>query len=1621
MMKRFILLFASLMLQWANLQAQCNRPNSADNPCNAPTFCNTAQLDAYCSTVPQPIAGKVYMRPNGFCGTVESPSWFKFVAETPTLTLLFRTTGCGTNGVQVGIFAATTCHDSASYTLMSNCSNANGGQTNSTITATNLVAGTTYYMLVDGYQSALCNYEIDVQAGTIRQTAAALPQPSALFGATTVCGNATNVTYSVPKNVNATDYQFNVTINGATVFNGLRADSFYTVAAFPNAGTARVCVTYVNDCTSGTARCTDIAIAGSTTIVLPTVYLCPGQTYTLPDGRVIDNGTPPSTDQIQPYTATKMGGGCDTTYDVQVVLYAERTAIQAEFLKPAESKTFCNTTITMPAATCPSLNRVINCSQNAANGCDSIINLTVFNAKQTINVPSTINLNCAPQTIQVNLSDTCAGIIHVESFQWFYQAMAGDPLSMIGTGASNLSVTRAGIYTVVVRDSVWRTGQRFLGTRTFSDTFRITVTGNGDNTPLAQPALINGRTDTTICQGAQTVLSVPLIAGATNYQWTLRRNGGTIISGQGTNSITVNWLPTTSGDTVEVVASNACASSPARRLTVLILNFPNLSAGADRAICGLSTTMQGTNSTNNGTWSSALGNPAGVVFGNATQIGSTVTVTQTGIYNFIWTETINNCTKSDTTAYTFNIPPQVTGIRDSCNVARTNYFVRFTISSGTPPYRVLIAGTSNSAGTVGAGGSFLSNPMPLGLNFFEVRDANNCTTTTSPISVTQACTTCNTRAGNMDNRNILSVCQGDTTRATYLGGYVDDGNDTLQFVLHTGNPRNGFIARSNSPRFAFQTGMSFNTRYFISAVAGDDSTGRVKMTDPCLSVGDSVVVIFRQRPTATVAISDSNLCAGSCTNLRFTMSAGQAPFTIVSRLTDATTRDTTFAQVRSGALVQICPRQNTTYRLFSVRDSFNCVDSSLTQQVSARIFPRTSAGTSLPPLTVCRGIDTTISLATRLTGATSGGTWIEVSTPPSVGGAFTAATGRFRTRNQLQGSYRFGYVVRPVAGSPCTNDTAFVVVNIVFAPTADAGRDDTIRCNKPIVRIGGSNTSVGNDISLRWSGGVGGNTPTQDVSQPGIYVLTATSGACAISDTVVVLIDTASPRAIIRPVTQIITCRRDSVELNGSGSTPMNEIAYLWLFNNQPFDNNAIAQARFGGTYELAVINLRNGCVSSDSINVNEDKILPTISIVRPAQINCKDTVITIDASGSSTGGRYTFLWQSRNGGRFLRDSLTLQPQVRVSGFYKLTITDTTNGCLDSSFAFVSIDTMRPVAKAVATDTLDCTNLTVGISGRGSTLGAGITYNWVPRSGNIISGGNTLNPVVDEPGIYALTVQNVQNFCIGTDSVQVFKNNERPQGISLTIRKPVCYGECDAQVRIDRITGGTTPYLYSLDGKVFTSRNLFQNQCAGTFKLTVQDAGGCKIDTTFSINQDKQLAVSLGIDTTIKLGDSLLLKALTNADSIKNITWNPLADSTKCPKGSFCTEQWVRPIRGTVYSATVTDKNGCRVTGQIRVSINKNRPVYIPTAFSPNNDNNNDYLMIYGSSVVKSIRRFQIFDRWGEQVFAQQNFQPDNPNFAWDGRHKGRDALPGVYVYWIEVEYQDNTLDILEGDITLIR
>jgi len=98
-----------------------------------------------------------------------------------------------------------------------------------------------------------------------------------------------------------------------------------------------------------------------------------------------------------------------------------------------------------------------------------------------------------------------------------------------------------------------------------------------------------------------------------------------------------------------------------------------------------------------------------------------------------------------------------------------------------------------------------------------------------------------------------------------------------------------------------------------------------------------------------------------------------------------------------------------------------------------------------------------------------------------------------------------------------------------------------------------------------------------------------------------------------------------------------------------------------------------------------------------------------------------------------------------------------------------------------------------------------------------------------------------------------------------------------------------------------------------------------------------------------------------------------------------------------------------------------NQDVYIPNVFSPNGDSINDLIFINGGPGIERISSFSIFDRWGNEVYLANDFQPNDAAIAWDGKLDGDYLNPGVYAYRAIIIFKDGNSVVRYGDITLIR
>jgi len=287
-------------------------------------------------------------------------------------------------------------------------------------------------------------------------------------------------------------------------------------------------------------------------------------------------------------------------------------------------------------------------------------------------------------------------------------------------------------------------------------------------------------------------------------------------------------------------------------------------------------------------------------------------------------------------------------------------------------------------------------------------------------------------------------------------------------------------------------------------------------------------------------------------------------------------------------------------------------------------------------------------------------------------------------------------------------------------------------------------------------------------------------------------------------------------------------------------------------------------------------------------------------------------------------------------------------------------------------------------------------------------------------GNYLLLIRD-SNGCTLTDSVQVLL----PDSLAVEIQNtdPQCFGGANGRVRLV-VSGGASPYRYSLDGGAFGGSSTFIGLQAGAYTLQVRDGHGCITSLATSLSNPLPVSVMLGADTTIVLGQSVTLAPeVNNTVGLTNTAWHSaLLENLSCVDSPACTEILVQPFFTNTYFITVKDANGCMGQASQQVIVEKPRGVYVPTGFTPNSDGENDLLVVHGKSrQVQNVRLFRVYDRWGELVYEDHNFNVNTDGRGWDGQWRGKDCAPGVYIWYLEAEYPDGYEEALKGEVTLIR
>ncbi|MEL7377381.1 MAG: gliding motility-associated C-terminal domain-containing protein, partial [Bacteroidota bacterium] len=315
----------------------------------------------------------------------------------------------------------------------------------------------------------------------------------------------------------------------------------------------------------------------------------------------------------------------------------------------------------------------------------------------------------------------------------------------------------------------------------------------------------------------------------------------------------------------------------------------------------------------------------------------------------------------------------------------------------------------------------------------------------------------------------------------------------------------------------------------------------------------------------------------------------------------------------------------------------------------------------------------------------------------------------------------------------------------------------------------------------------------------------------------------------------------------------------------------------------------------------------------------------------------------------------------------------------------------------------------------------GYVYQWTHEDGDvIISNPNDLMTEVSQGGVYTLAVTSPLG-CTATDQVLVEADTEIPVP-DVDLSQITCFAQDDGVIQIREVTGGTAPFSYMLNGEQMDNSGFYSGLEPGEYTLRVTGANGCFSEIFLDVTEPDQLSVSLSLatdSTVVEEGDQVTVIArISGGNAIDTLIWEPdsLASGGEGNSITFIANETTR------VRLRVIDELGCTADDDLLVVVRKNRPIFIPTGVSPNGDNTNDRFLIYADfDQVEEIESFLIFNRWGESIFENFNFQPNDPAQGWDGTHRGEPLNPAVFVYQAVVRFTDGERVLYSGDVTLIR
>lgn len=381
--------------------------------------------------------------------------------------------------------------------------------------------------------------------------------------------------------------------------------------------------------------------------------------------------------------------------------------------------------------------------------------------------------------------------------------------------------------------------------------------------------------------------------------------------------------------------------------------------------------------------------------------------------------------------------------------------------------------------------------------------------------------------------------------------------------------------------------------------------------------------------------------------------------------------------------------------------------------------------------------------------------------------------------------------------------------------------------------------------------------------------------------------------------------------------------------------------------------------------------------------------------------------------------SVILNPtkQYDSAGVYNVKLFVTENECHLTDSIFIKINISDTIIKTNIPNIFQCNPSPQVLIA--NSFGTSDTFIW--STSNLFN--DTLNNSVSDStlaldlsaGFYTFYVKyDNQGGCFKTDSVTIYFPEDN---YSINGEKNLCLNDTSTISLVYNNPLINYTYSWSNDSIIITNTNLssidINPKTAQYLYVELVSDSGCVILDSVFINigtLDSSLVKAFSSDSIVPVGQTITLSALPYNEQY---SWTPITQ-VNSPTNQ---ETKVIVNKSSYYKVTVSD-GICSASDSVFIKtfeyICDDPSIFIPNAFSPNGDGNNDVLYVRGKMINKMI--FRVYDRWGTLLFETTDRLQ-----GWDGTYKGKKLDPDVYDYYLQATCIDNVESIVKGNVTLLK